>query len=35
MNDVQLKLSRERVSKGTSVSLGRRNADKNLTVLKR
>jgi len=35
MNDVQLKLSRERVSKRTSVSFGRRNANKNLTVLKR
>jgi len=35
MNDVQLKLAHERVSKRTSVSFGRLNADKNFTVLKR
>ena len=35
MNYVQLKLAHERVSKRTSVSFSRLNADKNFTVLKR
>jgi len=35
MNDVQLKLAREQVSKLTGVSFGHLNADKNFTVLKR
>jgi len=35
MDDVQLELAHERISKHTSVSFGRLNADKNFTVLKR
>jgi hypothetical protein len=35
MDDVQLKLAHERISKQMSMSLGRLSADKNFTMLKR
>ena len=35
MHDIQLKLTRERIFKHTSVSFGYLNADENFTVLKR
>jgi len=35
MDDVQLDLARERISKHTSVSPGRFSAEKNFTMLKR
>jgi len=35
MNDVELQLANERISKQSSVSFGRLGADKNFTMLKR